>query len=200
MINTWSDEVRIMFHPLVTYGQLAAEPYKKGFRSLLQRLVLVALAFGAFVSFTVSGRLTIPLLFDGAYFWSFVPILQTLIMAGIVLTFGRGRISTSRALDLFLMGYGPLLLWMLGIGGTCLFLPLKRNYLLSSQAGWIIAVSLLGIWLWSNVISFAFLNNALSFTTLKAGGALMLYTVMFWGIILTYLFAMEILQLHRLTF
>ena len=200
MINDWSDEVRIMFHPLVTYRQLATQADNGGFRLLLQRLVLVALVFGAFVSFTASGRLTIPLLFEGAFFWSFVPILQMLIMAGIVLAFARGRIFIPRALDLFFMGYGPFLLWMLGIAGTCLFLPLKQIYFWPTETGWIMPVSLLGIWLWSNVISFAFLRGALSLTALKAGAALLLYTLMFWGIILSYLFAVESLQLHRLKF
>ena len=200
MMNDWSEEVRIMFRPLATYPRLAAEAGNSASRLLLQRLLQLALVWGAFVSFTVSGRLTIPLLFEGAFFWSFVPILQMLIIAGIVRFFGRGRIPIPRALYLFFMGYGPLFFWMLGIAGTCLFLPLKQIYLWPTETGWIMPVGLVGIWLWSNVISFAFLRGALSLTTLKAGAALLLYTLMFWGIILWYLFAVESLQLHRLKF
>jgi hypothetical protein len=104
MTNDWSDEVRVMFHPLVTYRQLAADPDNGGFRLLLRRPALVALVFGAFVSFTAAGRLTIPLLFEGAFFWGFVPVLQMLLVAGVVPAFARGRISIPRAIDLFFTG------------------------------------------------------------------------------------------------
>jgi hypothetical protein len=89
---------------------------------------------------------------------------------------------------------------MLGIAGICLFLPSKQVYLWPTEAGWIMPVSLPGIWLWSNVISFAFLRGALGLTAVRAGAALLLYTLLFWGSILSSLFAMESLQLHRLGF
>ena len=200
MISGWSDEVRLMFRPLVMYRQLVARPDNGGFRLSLQRPIFVALAFGAFVSLTVAARLTIPLLLEGAFFWSFVPILQVVLVAGVVLTFARGQISIPKALDLFFMGYGPCLGWMLGIAGSCLFLPLKEIYLWPTETGWIMPVSLLGTWLWSNIINFAFLRGGLRLTAAKAVTALLLYTMMFWGIILSYLFAVESLQLHRLQF
>ena len=61
-------------------------------------------------------------------------------------------------------------------------------------------ISLLGAWLWSNTINFAFLKGGLRLTGPKAVAALLLYMMMFWGIILSYLFAVESLQLHRLKF
>ncbi len=200
MMNYWSDEVRIMLHPLITYRQLARRADNSEFRLLLRRPLLVALVFSAFVSFTVSGRLTILLLIEGAVFWSFVPVLQMLLMAGIVSAFARGRMPMPKALDLFFMGYGPCQLWMLAIAGSCLFFPLRQIYLWPVELGWILPVSLIGAWLWSNIISFAFLRGALNLTALKAALALLLYTALFWGIILSYLFAMESLQLHRLRF
>jgi hypothetical protein len=61
-------------------------------------------------------------------------------------------------------------------------------------------LSLLGVWLWSNVTSFAFFKAALNLTTPRATALLTLYTVMLWGVIVSYLFAVESLQLHRLRF
>ena len=40
----------------------------------------MALVVGSFISFTVSGSLTILLLFDGMLFWDFVPVLQALLV------------------------------------------------------------------------------------------------------------------------
>ena len=187
-----------MFRPVMIYRRLAMQPDYGGFRLLLQRPVLVAFAFGTFVSFTVAGRLTLPLILESAFSWSFVPILQMTLIGGIVKVFAPGRISIAKAVDLFFMGYGPCWFWMLLIAGFCLFLPLRQIYLWPTQTGWIMPVSLLGTWLWSNILSFAFLRGALGLTALKAGAALMLYTILFWGIILSYLFAVETLQLHRL--
>jgi hypothetical protein len=189
-----------MLHPLTTYRQLTRQTGNGGRWLLFRRPLFVALIFGTFISITVSGRLSAPLILEGVVFWSFIPILQGLLVACIVLAFPRGRISIPMAVDLFFMGYGPCLLWMLSIAGTCLFLPLKQIYLWPMQTGWIMPISLLGVWLWSNAISFAFFRGALSLTAIKASVALMLYTIVFWGIILSYLFALEILQLHRLRF
>jgi hypothetical protein len=200
MMSYWSDEVRIMLHPLITYRQLARRADNSEFRLLLRRPLLVVLVLSAFVSFTASGHLTLPLLLEGAIFWGFVPILQTLLMVGIVLAFARGQMPMPKTIDLFFMGYGPCLLWMLVIVGSCLFFPLRQIYLWPTKWGWILPVSLIGAWLWSNVISVAFLRGALNLTALRAALALLLYTVIFWGGILSYLFAVETLQLHRLGF
>ena len=198
--DTWSDEARIMLHPLTTYRKLTGQANNRGLRLLFRRPLFVALIFGAFISITVSGRLSAPLILDGFVFWSFIPILQGLLVAGIVQVFARGQMPVSKAIDLFFMGHGPFLLWMLAICGGCLFFPLKQVYLWPTESGWIMPLSLLGAWLWSNVTSFAFFKAALNLTSPRATALLALYTVMFWGIIVSYLFTVESLQLHRLRF
>lgn len=200
MLSKWSDEIRVMFHPLLRYRELALEPDKAAFRLLFCRPILIAFAFGIFVSFSVAGRLTIPLLFEGALFWSFVPFLQIVLVAGITLILARDAISVPKAVDLFFLGYGPCFLWMLGITGSCLFMPLRQIYLWPMETGWIMPVSLVGVFLWSNVTSFAFLRGALGLAPLKAGLAFLLYGVIFWGVIVFYLFGTDTLQLHRLKF
>lgn len=186
-----------MFHPLATYQQLR-QTGNDGRWLLFRRPLFVALILGAFISITASGRLSAPLILDGFVFWSFVPILQVLLVAGIVLAFARSQMPIPRVIDLFFMGHGPFLLWMLAICGSCLFFPLKQVYLWPTEWGWIVPLSLLVVWLWSIVTSFAFFKAALNLTTSRATALLTLYTVMFWGIIISYLFAVETLQLHRL--
>jgi hypothetical protein len=195
----WSDELRIMLRPLSTYRQLSKATDDSGLWLMIRRPLFVALVFGSFVSITVSGRLTILLLLDGMIFWSFVPILQAILMSVIVVIFGCHRITTSKAMDLFFMGHGPWLLWLLVIAGTCLFFPVKQFYLWPVQWGWVLPVSLLGAWIWSSVTSFAFLRGVLEVSNLRAGVLLFLYTLLLWSIIVSLLVVTETIPLHRIT-
>lgn len=197
-MNIWSDEARVMLHPFRTYHQLASQPNDRGLWLLLRQALFVAFFLGTFISFTVSGRLTLPLILEGVIFWSFIPILQALLVAGIVVVFARHQMSVSKAINLFFKGHGPFLLWTLAISGGCLFFPIKQIYLWPVEWGWILPVTLLGVWLWSNVTTFGFLKGALNLKTSKAAALLLVYTAMLWGTILSYLFAVETLQLHRL--
>src|ERR1041384_2932353 len=124
----WSDELRIMLRPASTYRQLSKAADESGVWVMIRRPLFVALVVGSFVSITVSGHLTISLLLDGMVFWSFILVLQAILMSGIVVSFGRRRIPTSKALDLFFMGHGPWLIRLLGIAETCLFFPVKQGY------------------------------------------------------------------------
>jgi hypothetical protein len=187
-----------MLHPFRTYQQLANETSNVGPWRLLARPLFVAFILGTFISFTVSAHLTLPLILDGLLFWSFIPILQALIIAGVVALFARGEMPVSKAIDLFFMGHGPLLLWLLFISASIMFFSIKQIYLWPTESGWIIPVSLLVVWLWSNLTSFAFLKSALNLTTTRAVASLLIYTFMVWGVIVSYLFAVETLQLHRL--
>jgi hypothetical protein len=198
MRNYWSDELRVLVHPVGSYRQLAAQATDDGPWFVLRRPLFVALVAGAFVSFTASGRLIVPLLLDGALFWSFVPILQMSAIAGVVLTLARGRMPITKAIDLFFVGHAPWLLWLLTVAGTCLFFPMKRIYLWPTQPGWLLPFSLLIAWIWSNVTTFGFLRGALDLTVRQSIVALLFYTVMLWGIVFAYLFAVESLQVHRL--
>lgn len=195
----WSDELRIMLRPVSTYRQLSKAADHFGVWIMIRRPLFVALVIGSFVSITVSGHLTISLLFDGMVFWSFLPILQSILMSGIVIIFGRRRIPTSKALDLFFMGHGPWLMWLLAMAATCLFFPVKQFYLWPIQWGWILPVSLLAAWIWSSVTSFAFLRGVLEVSKLRAMALLVLYTVLLWGIVICSLVVTETIPLHRIT-
>ena len=195
----WSDELRIMLRPASTYRQLSKAADESGVWVMIRRPLFVALVVGSFVSITVSGHLTIYLLLDGMVFWSFILVLQAILMSGIVVSFGRRRIPTSKALDLFFMGHGPWLMWLLGIAATCLFFPLKQFYLWPVQWGWVLPISLVVAWIWSSVTSFAFLRGALEISTLRAIALLVLYTFLLWGIVISLLVVTETIPLHRIT-
>lgn len=196
----WSNELRVMLRPTATYRVLAKEADKNGVELLFRRPLFIALAFGAFTSFTVSGRLTFHLLIDGTLSWSLIPVLQLLVMTAVVFAFSRGRVPIARAIDLFFMGHGPLLFWLLGVAGACLFFPSRQIHLWPTVWGWILPISFVVVLIWSNVTTFGFLKGALNLSPLGATKALLLYTMIFWGLILSYLFAVETLQLHRLAY
>lgn len=196
----WSNELRVMLRPIATYRELAKEADKNGVELLFRRPLFIALAFGAFTSLTVSGRLTFHLLIDGALSWSLIPVLQLLVMTAVVFAFSRGRVPIARAIDLFFMGHGPLLFWLLGVAGACLFFPSRQIHLWPTVWGWLLPISFVVVLIWSNVTTFGFLKGALNLSRLGAGKALLLYTMIFWGLILSYLFSVQTLQLHRLAF
>lgn len=196
--SLWSDEVLVMLRPTRIYSERASHINEYALSSLFQKWLFVSLVIGAFVSLTASGRLTALLLLDGALFWSFIPLLQMLAMAIVIWTFARSRMRTSKALDLFFVGQGPWLLWLLIVAGSCLFVPMKQVYLWPTQPGWFLPLSLFITFVWSNVTSFAFLNAALKLNVVRAAVALLLYDILLWGIVLSYLFAIESLQLHRI--
>jgi hypothetical protein len=188
-----------MLRPASTYRQLAKVADDSGIWIMIRRPLFVALVVGSFVSITVSGRLTILLLLDGMVFWSFVPILQGILMSGIVVIFGHRRIPTSTAMDLFFMGHGPWLMWLLAVAASCLFFPVKQFYLWPMQSGWLLPVSLLGAWIWSSVTSFAFLRGTLELSKLRASALLVLYTILLWSLVISLLVVTESIPLHRIT-
>ena len=70
----------MMVHPTATYRRLASNVSDGGTCVLIRRPLFVAFVFGSFVSLTVSGRLTLSLIFDGMIFWGFIPLLQALLV------------------------------------------------------------------------------------------------------------------------
>jgi hypothetical protein len=196
--SNWTNELHIMVHPTATYRRLATNISDDGAWLLIRRPLFVAFVFGSFVSLIVSGHLTLSLIFDGMIFWGFIPLLQALLVAAMWLAFARGRMRISKAIDLFFMGHCAWLVWLLGIAGTCLFFPLKQIYLWPTKWGWVLPISLLGAWIWSNITSFGFLRGALNLSVFRAVVVLLLYTLTLWGIIISYLLAVEGVQLHRI--
>ena len=204
-VAIWSNEVEVMFRPTRTYQRLAEEVDATGagtsaLWSAIRRPLFAAFMIGAFTSFTTSGQLNAFLILDGMLFWSFAPLLQLLIMAALVFVFARRRLPAAKAIDLFFIGHGPWFLWLLAIAGSCLFIPAKQIFLWPVMSGWLMPVSLLAVWAWSNVTTFGFLRGALNLTIARAATVLLVYGMLLLVIISSYFFAVESLQLHRLGF
>ena len=165
-VAIWSNEVEVMFRPTHAYRRLAevdaTDVSTNAIWLAIRRPIFAAFMIGAFTSLTTAGQLNAFLVLDGMLFWSFVPVLQLLIMATLVLVFARCRLPTAKAIDLFFIGHGPWFLWLLAIAGSCLFIPAKQIFLWPVMSGWLMPISLLAVWAWSNVTTFGFLIVRLS--------------------------------------
>lgn len=103
-----------MIHPDRVYSGWDREA-RWGARLLLRRPLLLALILGSTVSLMTSGRLTARLMVSGVVTWSFVPLLQ---MASLVIViFGSRRLRPlPEWVDLFFIGQGPWLCWLIAFG------------------------------------------------------------------------------------
>ncbi len=194
----WSPEIRVMLNPIAAYRQLSQSSDRDGFWLLLRRPLFATFVFAGFVSLTTAGRLTVPLVLGSTIIWSFAPLLQMILITSVVFICARGQIHLPKAIDLFFMGFGPYLLWFLIVAGLCIFAPSKELTFWPMKVGWVIPVSLLIVILWCGLTNFGFLTGVLNMTFLKSGVALLFCTGIFWGTILSYFFAMEIIQPYLL--
>jgi hypothetical protein len=92
--------------------------------------------------------------------WSFGPLLQI----GWVALLGRWLRPDRRMaewVDLYFAGQGPWLLWLAAVSGACVCLP-DAAVVLRALFGWgVLAGGLLGVLLWSAVVTLAFFRAGL---------------------------------------
>ena len=180
----WSPEVQVLRRPFASYRALASEPSPRGIRLLLRRAVLQALFLGGIVSLSTSGRFTLRLILGGAVAWAFVPALQVASMAVIVGLLGRGAAPLPRAVDLYFVGQGPWLLWLLAWTALATALPVPQSYALTGTWGlWLslaVAVS------WSTTVRAAFFREVLALRGSRVLGALLLHTCITWGAVILF--------------
>lgn len=200
MSGAWSDELRVIQDPVATYQTLVRQPAAPGRWARMRRPLFTVFVIGAFVSLTTTGRLVVPFVVDGMLWWSFVPALQIILLTLVITVFGRSTLQLSRSIDLFFAGHGPLWLWLLGISGVCLFVPVPHvDALLSYSAPSFLASVIAGV-VWSIVTTFGFFRGALDLSRTRATLATLTYSIALWGTLISYLFAVEMLQRGRLRF
>ncbi|MEO6325817.1 MAG: GTP-binding protein [Thermoanaerobaculia bacterium] len=171
-----SDELRVMLSPVGAYRVLSLRPAAPGLLTLLRRPALVAFLLGTFIAVTTTGSLTPALLLSATLVWSFVPLLQLLFAALLILPFRRAPLGLTSALDLFFTGHGPWSLWFLGVAGVVMWrLPLGLGGLQSS------AVTALVPLLWTGVIIFGFCRSVLRLDWRRSALFVGLYQTAIWG-------------------
>jgi hypothetical protein len=194
---TWSNDLLVMFRPGRTYKLLATSRPESGWWVLVRRPLFLAFLTGTFVSITSTGRFFLPLVLDGMVAWSFIPMLQGLVLVAIILSLSVSKFRLSTTLDLFFMSHGAWMIWLLAVAGMCLFFPIEEFYLWPTVGGWGLPVSLLAAFIVTLSAMFGFFRNVLDLSRLRAAMALLTYFVAFWGGLIGYVLMTGVLPLQR---
>ena len=102
-----SDELQIVLRPRAAFARLDGSACY-----ILFYILFAAVLIAACASVSATGRVTLALLASLSVSWLFVPLLQVLLAAGMVLSAPARRVSGLRATSLVLMGHAPWSLWL----------------------------------------------------------------------------------------
>jgi hypothetical protein len=170
-----------MLSPAGVYRYLAQQPPGRGGAWLVCRKpLLVAFVLGCSMSLLSSARLTLRLAGPATIYWSFVPIAEIMALGAVCWRDRRTR-SFLQTIDLFFAGYGPWLLWLVGLGAIWCFVPPVQAFVFTKAwlyGGGAIAVA------WSAYIDFCFFRYAMGRSLARAGRDLFIQRLVSWMLII----------------
>ncbi len=191
---TWSAEARVIRHPFRVFRELGsssdAVEYLDSSRQrwwiLLRRPLFYLLFMGAFVSMFTAGRLVAVHLVFVPLAWSFVPLVMMAIMALILRWMAPDR-PRAQALDQFFITVTPWYLWLALVLLVCFVAPdVYAAFTWLLFASFLLPLSLLGVLVWSMVLTFAFFRGAVGFERKRALLASVLYYGALVGVVCAY--------------
>jgi len=177
--SVWTPEVWVMMRPSAGYRRLLDQP-EAGKWSTFKRPLFVALFAGCMFSLAASRQLTMRQVADGTINGSFLLVGQIVALA---LTRRGPNISFSRAIDLFFVGFGPWLVWMLGKCTVWAFMPPIRAFVWAGSTPAILA-SVCLVTVWSGYIDFQFFRQVFGRTPGRAAWDLLQHRLIAWTIFL----------------
>jgi hypothetical protein len=171
----WSGEMRALVRPASTFAALANGPHRPW--AVARRPLLFLVVIACTVSLVASGRLSLRLISDGAISFAFIPAFEIAALALVVRMSSARRVALPEAVDLFFVGNGPWLLWLVVLAGTASIIPP------TAIGGWsrpvILAMSIpLG---WSAYIDWHFFREVMGRSRRAALGDLVLQRALGWG-------------------
>jgi len=172
-----SPDVQVMLRPAGAYQELAQQASGERKWSAMRRPAFMVFLLGCLVSLVTAGALSPRLFAAGALNALFVPLLEIGVLAGV----WRSRRATpfSRTVDLFFMGHGPWVLWLLVMCAIWVFASPSHAFFLTGHGMWF----LLGVVaVWSGYIDFCFLRYVLKESAKKAVGSLVILRVITWSV------------------
>jgi len=116
-----SDEALLMVAPWRGYAIVAARA-RRGVLGVAARVATNLFAISAAVTVTTAGRLVPSHLVLVALAWSFLPVLQALVV-GFVSRRTKARLAVLDAVALHMAGNGPYLLFLLSLAAVVLVAP-----------------------------------------------------------------------------
>jgi hypothetical protein len=177
--SVWTPEIWVMLRPSAGYKLLLHQPEAAKWSSF-RRPLFVAFLAGCMFSLVASRQLTMRQVADGTINGSFLLVGQIVALA---LTRRGSYISFSRAIDLFFAGFGPWLVWMLGISTVWAFMPPIRALVWAGGKPAILT-SVCLVMMWSGYIDFQFFRQVLGRTPGRAAWDLLQHRLIAWAIFL----------------
>jgi len=177
--SVWTPEVRVMLRPSASYKRLLDQP-EPGKWSTFRRPLFVAFLAGCMFSLVASRQLTMRHVADGTINGILLLVGQIVALA---LTHRGTYISFSRTIDLFFAGFGPWLVWMLGMGAVWAFMPPIRAFVWAGGKPAILT-SVCLVTMWSGYIDFQFFRQVLGRTPGRAAWDLLQHRLIAWTIFL----------------
>ncbi|HLW88282.1 MAG TPA: hypothetical protein VKR57_07290 [Terriglobales bacterium] len=172
-----SPDIWIMLRPGAGYQRLVRQGAGSKGWAAAQRPLFIVLALGCLVSLVTAGGLSLRLFAAGAVNALFVPLLEIAVLAG--LWRGRRRMPFAQTVDLFFMGHGPWVLYLLIFSAIWAFASPVHAFALTARWMWL----LLGVMMfWSVGIDFCFLRYVLGESDAQAGWKLVVLRVITWSV------------------
>jgi hypothetical protein len=150
----------------------------------LKRPLYLAFFLGCTVSFLTSGTLTLRLIVPATIYWSFVPLIEIAALAAVC--WGNRRdVGFPSLIDSFFRGYGPWLLWLVGMCAiwACLS-PSAKSLDGTVSIVWLGAGGALAV-AWSLYIDFSLFRSLLQRSPARAARDLVLQRLISWGLIMS---------------
>jgi hypothetical protein len=171
-----SPDLWVMLSPSAAYQGLVRQEGGQGKWAAAQRPLFIVFLLGCLVSLVTAGSLSLRLFAAGAINALFVPVLEIGVLAGLWRR--RRTMAFSRTVDLFFMGHGPWVMYLLVFCAIWTFADPIHAYALTARWMWF----LLGVAIiWSGYIDFCFLRQVLGESASTAGRRLLALRLITWS-------------------
>jgi hypothetical protein len=172
-----SPDVWVMLRPARAYQGLGRQAVAEGNWKAAQRPLFMVFVLGCLVSLVTAGSLSLRLFADGAMNALFVPLLELGVLAWLWRS--KRTVPFAQAVDLFFMGHGPWVLYLLIFSAIWAFASPVHAFVLTARWMW----WLLGVmFVWSAYIDFCFLRYVLRESVARAGGRLLVLRAITWSV------------------
>jgi hypothetical protein len=177
MTSNGSPDVWVMLRPAMAYQWLVRQKIDEGNWTAAQRPLFMIVLLGCLVSLVTAGSLSLRLFAAGAINALFVPLLEIGVLVGLWRS--KRTIPFSRTVDLFFMGHGPWVLYLLVFSAIWAFASPTDAFVLTARWMWSLLVVAL---VWSAYIDFCFLRHVLPESAARAAGKLLALRIITWSV------------------
>ena len=176
-----SPDMRVMLQPARAYREFGIRTTAlRGWRAA-QRPAFLVFLLGCLVSVVTGDGLNLRLFAAGVLNGVFVPVLEIAVLAA--LWRGARKVPFGRMVDLFFMGHGPWVFWMLVMCAIWVFAEPPLAFRLTGQGMWFLfAVA----FVWSGYIDFCFFREVLGENGARAWTKVIVLRAVTWIVGLAY--------------